>query len=90
MVFQWDDDWGFPARHGGTPIAGRKGWFIVENPIYKWMMTGSTPILGNHHADDDLQVSTGFHLVNPHRKMSILGQNHLKLVGGLEHFLFSH
>ena len=25
--------WGFPARHGGYPK-----WFIMENPIYKWMM----------------------------------------------------
>ena len=25
--------------HGGTPKAG---WFIEENPIYKWMMTGGT------------------------------------------------
>jgi len=30
--------------NGGTPIAG---WFAVENPIYKWMITGGTPILGN-------------------------------------------
>ena len=24
-------------------------WFIRENPIWKWMMTGGTPILGNPH-----------------------------------------
>ena len=30
----------------GTPIAG---WFILENPIYRWMITGGTPILGNPH-----------------------------------------
>ena len=37
--------------NGGTPIAG---WFIRENPIYKWMMTGGTPISGNLHiAEDD-------------------------------------
>ena len=23
---------------------------VRENPIYKWMMTGGTPILGNHGA----------------------------------------
>ena len=28
----------------GTPIAG---WFIMENPSYKWMRTGGTPIAGN-------------------------------------------
>ena len=32
--------------HGHTPIAG---WFIVENPICKWMMTGGTRISGNPH-----------------------------------------
>ena len=25
------------------------GWFTRENPIWKWMMTGGTPISGNHH-----------------------------------------
>ena len=31
------------ARHGvmGVPP---NGWFIRENPIYKWMMTGGTPM----------------------------------------------
>ena len=24
--------WGFPARHGGTPIAG---WFVMENPMVR-------------------------------------------------------
>ena len=28
------------------PIAG---WFIMENTILKWMMTGGTPISGNPH-----------------------------------------
>ena len=32
--------------HGGTPVAG---WFIVENPMNKWMMTGGTAISGNIH-----------------------------------------
>ena len=27
-----------------TPIAG---WFTIENPMNKWMMTGGTPISGN-------------------------------------------
>ena len=27
----------------------QNGWFIRENPSYKWMMTGGTPILGNPH-----------------------------------------
>ena len=22
----------------------QNGWFIMENPIYKWMMTGGTPM----------------------------------------------
>ena len=40
--------WGFPARHGGTPIAG---WFIRKNPIKDgWF--GGTPISGNHHMMD--------------------------------------
>ena len=35
---------GYGAFHsyGGTPIAE---WFIRENPILKWMMTGGTPKL---------------------------------------------
>ena len=32
--------------NGSTPIAG---WFIMGTPIYKWMMTGGTPILGHLH-----------------------------------------
>ena len=31
---------------GDPPIAG---WFMRENPTYKWMMTGGTPISGNPH-----------------------------------------
>ena len=27
----------------------QNGWFIRGNPIYKWMMTRGTPILGNPH-----------------------------------------
>ena len=23
--------------------------YFMENPIYKWMMTGRAPIIGNHH-----------------------------------------
>ena len=40
----WPKRLGFPARHGGTPIAG---WFTRENHgkshRSKWMMTGGTP-----------------------------------------------
>ena len=36
--------WGFSKM--GTPIAGR---FIMENPTKIWMITGGTPIFGNHH-----------------------------------------
>ena len=28
------------STNGGTPIAG---WFIMDNPNLKWMMTGGTP-----------------------------------------------
>ena len=34
----------------GTRIAG---WFIVDNPIYKWMRTGGPPILGNLRLQDE-------------------------------------
>ena len=37
---------GFQLVMGGTPIYG---WFRKEHPIYKWMMTGVTPISGNLH-----------------------------------------
>ena len=47
----------WPARlicvnHMGVSINGasQNGWFISwKIPIYKWMMTGGTPISGNHH-----------------------------------------
>ena len=32
--------------HGNAPIAG---WFSMENPKPKWMMTDGTLISGNHH-----------------------------------------
>ena len=35
--------WGLPQN----------GWFIRENPIYKWMMNRGSPISGNLH----IQVS---------------------------------
>ena len=35
--------WGFPARHGGTPLS-LHGFCERENPIYKWMMTRGTPM----------------------------------------------
>ena len=39
------------STNGGFPKwrYPQNGWFIVENPKLKWMMTGSTPISGNHH-----------------------------------------
>ena len=36
--------WEFPKM--GIP---NNGWFTRDKSIYKWMMTGGTPILGNHH-----------------------------------------
>ena len=27
----------------------KNGWFVRENPNRKWMMTGGTPLFGNHH-----------------------------------------
>ena len=30
----------------------QNGWFMVENPIYKWMMTGVTHISGNPHVSN--------------------------------------
>ena len=38
-IWWWNHTW------FGSPIAG---WFIREIPL-KWMMTGGTPISGNHH-----------------------------------------
>ena len=47
---QWVFTWGFPARHGGSPIAG---WCIyvhfMDNSTKKWMMTGGTSISGKLH-----------------------------------------
>jgi len=34
------------SLNGSTPIAG---WFMMENPNIKWMMTGGSPHLGNIH-----------------------------------------
>ena len=33
--------WGFPARHGGTPIAG---WFMLGKIPLKWMITRGSPM----------------------------------------------
>ena len=39
-------------KHGtnplGTPGFSINGVYLMENPNLKWMMTGGTPILGNH------------------------------------------
>ena len=43
--------WGFiSSKLGGVPlkIAKKK---IMEESIYKWMISGGTPILGNHQVD---------------------------------------
>ena len=49
--------WGVPWPW--VPMGYPKLWmvFVRENPIYKWMMTGGTPFLGNHH----FMVSTACH-----------------------------
>ena len=41
------------SENGGTPIAG---WFIRNNPIYKWMMTGGTPFWANPYRFWKLQI----------------------------------
>ena len=43
-----DYTWGFPARHGGTPIS----WMVYfrEHRSYKWMINGATPIYGKPHS----------------------------------------
>ena len=33
----------------------QNGWSITENPIYKWMITGGTPILRNFHISTSLR-----------------------------------
>jgi hypothetical protein len=38
---------GFPTSHGEIPLIA--GFFFPGNPIYKWMGTGGSPILGNLH-----------------------------------------
>jgi hypothetical protein len=32
------------SQNGGYPITG---WFMMDNPKIKWMVTGGTPISGN-------------------------------------------
>ena len=40
-----DDEFlGVPARHGGS-----QKFLVVENPNLTWMMTGGTPVSGDHH-----------------------------------------
>ena len=45
---------GVPARHGGTPLS-LDGLFQGKS-IYRWMMTGGTPISGNHQMGISLIV----------------------------------
>ena len=52
-----------PPWQLGTPIAG---WFISwKIPIYRWMMTGGSPILGNHQINDERRrwLSYGFAMI---------------------------
>ena len=42
--------------HGGT----QNGWFTRENPIYRLMMTGGTPILGNLQMEFDKKMGFGW------------------------------
>ena len=49
LVYQRVPFGGFPkwvSQNGGTAIAG---WFLMENPNLKWIVTGGAPIVGNHH-----------------------------------------
>ena len=57
--------------HGGTRIAG---WFIVEHPNLKWIMTGGTPISGNAHLSmDGLKGKSSPETIDFVMKISILG-----------------
>ena len=55
---------GFPARHGGTPIAG---WFMRDNPNQTWMMTGGTPISGKYHMLAAFQARPNASNIKPKR-----------------------
>ena len=49
--------WGV-SINGRSPIAG---WFLLGTIPLRWMMTGGTPILGNHHliiTKNDLSISS--------------------------------
>ena len=46
------DRWGINHSHGGTPSYGRFiSWFIIENPIEKWMTWWYPHGYGNLHID---------------------------------------
>ena len=48
----------YEAFHGrgGTPNGWLISWKIMENPNRsKWMMTGGTPMSGNHHISENPQ-----------------------------------
>ena len=53
---------GYLAKHGNWPkkhleVSQNGGYpyiwmvYFMEDPSYKWIMTGGTPVLGNHHVD---------------------------------------
>ena len=44
--------WGCP-KSWGYPL---NGWFTRENPMKIWMMTGGTPISGNHHGETWIEM----------------------------------
>jgi len=66
MVAVWigtmfTDDVGV-SIHGGTPIAG---WFITENPFYKWMIWGYPHYwkpLGTSSTGSSPGWQNGFHM----------------------------
>jgi len=42
IITIYPDIWGFPKM--GIP---QNGWFVMENPNLKWMITRGAPITGN-------------------------------------------
>ena len=39
----------------------QNGWFIVENPNLKWMITRGTPISGNLHMKSNEYIGLSLH-----------------------------
>ena len=36
------------SKNRGGPVGPQNGWFIMENPIFKWTIWGFSHIFGNH------------------------------------------